>query len=340
MKLRFLKKHTYSKGAVMALLSLFCATTISFSSCSKSTVTDVPSRVKAAVEAVLPGQVGYCNENGITTGGAAGPTVVVSNATDLNTYATSSQPYVIRVSGTITLSSRIEVASNKTIQGVNAAAKIVGNIYIANGAGNVIVSNLNITNPAGDGITIRGSHHVWVNHCAIFDCSDGLCDINYEADYITVSWCKFYYVNQVDHRYTMILGSAGAEVEGKLHVTLHHNWWGAKCDQRMPSGTLGNAHIFNNYFTSEGNYYCSNARAGSKWWCENNYYYKVNNPCYEQDGGKIRTIGNIYDQCTGSITVGGTSVVSQPTYPYTLTAASSVPAVVSGGAGPQATPAF
>ncbi|MBW8684677.1 pectate lyase family protein [Chitinophaga rhizophila] len=318
-----------------------------FSSCSKSEVAGkvstsdaIASVTTAAAAAALPGQTGYCNVNGSTTGGGAGPTVTVSNLNDFRTYATSSSPYVIRVSGSINLNGRVAIASNKTIQGVNASARITGNIYIANGTTNVIISNLNITNPDGDGITIRNGNHVWVDHCAIFDCSDGLADINNQSDYITVSWCKFYYVNQTAHRFTMILGSVGAEVDGKLHVTLHHNWWGAKCDQRMPSGTQGNAHLYNNYFSCEGNSYASDARAGSFWYSDYNYYQKVNNPLSEQLGGKIRVVGNIYNQCTGKITKGETTTVAPPPYNYAITPAQDVPAVVMNGAGPRATPTF
>ncbi|MFD2351992.1 RICIN domain-containing protein [Nonomuraea ferruginea] len=56
-----------------------------------------------------------------TTGGAAGQTVTVTTYADLVRYATASQPYVIRVNGTLAASPRgseIRVASEKTIAGV------------------------------------------------------------------------------------------------------------------------------------------------------------------------------------------------------------------------------
>ncbi len=49
------------------------------------------------------------------TGGAGGTTVTVGNATDLLTYAQSIQPYVIKISGTITYAGYISISSNKTI---------------------------------------------------------------------------------------------------------------------------------------------------------------------------------------------------------------------------------
>src|ERR1044072_8989845 len=123
-------------------------------------------------------QDGYCMTNGTTTGGAGGTTVTVTTAANLITYATSASPYIIRVSGTITLSSRLDVTANKTIEGVNTSSTINGNINI--GVNNVIVRNLTITNTSGtglgDGISIWGGTHVWVDHVSFVDCSDGSCD--------------------------------------------------------------------------------------------------------------------------------------------------------------------
>ena len=44
---------------------------------------------------------GFATINGDTTGGAAGPTVVVSNAADFATYAKTNLPYIVQVDGTI-----------------------------------------------------------------------------------------------------------------------------------------------------------------------------------------------------------------------------------------------
>ncbi len=96
---------------------------------------------------------------GNATGGAGGTAVTVTGAADFTTYATSSSPYIITVSGTITLTGNVLVQSNKTIQGINESATINGNLKLAgSGVSNVIIQYLNITNPAAvgdkDGITI------------------------------------------------------------------------------------------------------------------------------------------------------------------------------------------
>jgi pectate lyase len=280
-------------------------------------------------------QDGYCMVNGTTTGGKGGSIVTVSNATDLINYAKSSSAYIIKVSGTITLTSRLDVAANKTIEGINSSSKIIGNISI--GVNNVIIRNLTFTNPSGyglgDGISIWGGTHVWVDHVTFFDCADGCCDINHLADYVTVSYCKFYYINQTDHRFAMILGGDPYDAPGdKLHVTLHHNWFADKCDQRMPSGSYSNAHIYNNYFSCSGNSYCTNARIGTHWLVQNNYYKQVNNPCYYENGGIMQISGNNYDNCTGKQTTASNGTVKVP-YSYSLTSTSDVPSVVMASAG-------
>src|ERR1700681_704270 len=58
-------------------------------------------------------------QNG-TTGGAGGPTVTVSSASALSSAAGRSGALIVQVSGTITLSSDVKVASNKTIVGLGS----------------------------------------------------------------------------------------------------------------------------------------------------------------------------------------------------------------------------
>jgi pectinesterase len=271
---------------------------------------------------------------GVNTGGNSGPQVIVSTPSELIAYAESVKPYRIIIDGTIDMGTRkVNLTSYKTIEGANDRSKLIGNLNCTNGNGHIIIKNLTITNPYGDGVTIWNAHHVFVNHVTFVDCADGSCDINNGSDFVTVSWCKFYYVNQTKHKYVMILGGDPYDAPGdKLHVTIHHNWLAEGCDQRMPSGSYSNAHLYNNYFSSAGNSYCTNARIGTNWLAENNYYDGVKNPCYYQDGGKITMIGNVFNNCTGTISEGTVSSL-QPSYPYSLTPANDVPEVVMVGAG-------
>ncbi len=285
------------------------------------------------------------------TGGAGGTTHFVTTAADLQARLQASGPAIITVSGTIDLRSlsgkRVDVKSNKTLQGADASATLIGTINI-DGVQNVIVRGLNITNPGttlengtgprysdgGDGISIRNSNGVLVTHCTFFDCADGMCDLTYDVANATVSWNKFYYTSaQTSHRFTMILGNEATVVP--ITATLHHNWWAERADQRMPASSNARGHMFNNYFTPAGNSYASNARDNSQLFIEHHYYGTgVKDPVGKSTGttALIRTIGNIYDGTSGQYDL-GTDLVFTPPYSYELTPAAGVPALVSAHAG-------
>ncbi len=286
-------------------------------------------------------QDGFCMVNGTTTGGAGGPTVTVTNGTDFATQISLAGPRIVQVSGPISVGT-VYCGSDKTIIGLGTNAALLGHLNIS-GVSNVIVRNLRITNPGNDGITIRerngnpGSHHVWVDHCTFIDCGDGSCDMSVGAQYNTVSWCKFIYPTQLEHRFTMIADGYNNTAAGVTNwgwYTLHHNWWSARCDQRMPASSYGRIHMYNNFFNCTNNSYSSNARAETEILSERNYYLRVDDALYADadKNGKIRTNGNIYVSITGLLTA-GTDTVFTPPYPYVLDAAADVPNLVTNGAG-------
>jgi pectate lyase len=292
---------------------------------------------------VLPGLAlpclgadGFATVNGTCTGGAGGEVVTVTNSTEFVRYATRTEPYVIRVPGTIAFRTAA-VKSHKTILGVGTNPTLIGELQIS-GVSNIVVQNLFITNPGpspggtGDGVRIyNGAHHIWVDHCSIYDCSDGLCDVTTGSDYVTVSWCKFYYTQQTTHRFSMLVAASDTDA-GQYRITLHHNWWAQGCDQRMPMSRYGIIHLYNNYFSATNNSYCSNARTNAQFLSEHNFYAGVDDPIYKTSNGRIRTVGNIYRGCTGLIDA-GTDTVFSPPYAYSPDVASEVPALVQAGAG-------
>jgi autotransporter-associated beta strand protein len=284
-------------------------------------------------------QDGFCMVNGITTGGVGGPTVTVTNGTDFNTQINIAGPRIIQVSGPISIG-RIFTTANKTIIGLSTNATLLGNLNIS-GVSNVIVRNLRITDPGNDGLTIRengalpGSHHIWIDHCTFYDCGDGACDMNNGAQYNTVSWCKFIYPTQLEHRFTMIAdGFASGGTTNFGYYTLHHNWWSTRCDQRMAASSYGRIHYYNNFFNCTNNFYASNARTGTEINSQNNYYAGVKDAMTVSSGtdGKIQTSGNLYAGCTGTIHP-GTDTVFAPPYAYTPDSTVDVPNLVTNGAG-------
>jgi autotransporter-associated beta strand protein len=118
------------------------------------------------------------------------------------------------------------------------------------------------------------------------------------------------------------------------HITLHHNWWSSRADQRMAATSDALVHYYNNYFNCTNNSYCSNARDEAELNSENNFYAGVKDPIGISSGtnGKIKTSGNTYAGCSGTIHPGTDSVFIPP-YAYALDATANVPNLVASGAG-------
>jgi len=295
---------------------------------------------------------GYATVNGGTTGGAAGTTVIVSTLEEIQAHVgVRSGPRILQVRGTIDLGkSSVRIGDNKTIIGLGDDATLVGSLK-AYRNNNIIIRNLRLTNPNRtgdkDGLTLQECLNVWVDHCTFVDCADGSLDIAHGADWITVSWCKFYYTEAANnHRFVNLIGHSdknGGKDTGKLHVTFHHNWWGELCHERMPRLRFGRVHSFNNYFNAPGNNYCIRAARDSEVRLENNYFHDVRNPweVYVTTGskGKVFASGNelvgtsISASGGKSLLVPGTDVVFEPAYTYLLDEAKQVRDLVTKHAG-------
>jgi pectate lyase len=275
---------------------------------------------------------------GANNGGNSGTAVTVTTAAQLASYAGSNTAYNITVLGTIDFGTNgsFSVGSNTTIQGANSSATIKGTITI-NGVSNVIIKNLNITANTGgagdnDGITIRGgATGILVTKCNIYDCTDGLLDVTHGGGTATISWCKFYYTRDNGHNFSCLIGASNTDA-GTYKLTYHHNWWAQGCQQRMAAARFGPTHFYNNYFSCAGNYYCTTSRNVGEMLAQNNYYNGVSNPLDKVESGKLKTSGNVFNNCTGSQVTSNDAVFTPP-YTYSLTSANSVPSEVQAGAG-------
>ncbi|MCU0788378.1 MAG: hypothetical protein MUC91_09355, partial [Verrucomicrobia bacterium] len=374
---------TASGSAPLAYQWYFNTLPISGANASVHTVTGVTTNDAGAFHVVISNSVGsvtssvailtvvpppaagtpdaYATVGAGTTGGAGGPTVTVSTKEDFEFYVdNNSGPFIVQVQGTINLgSSNVRVRDNKTIVGLGTDAGLVGNLKVF-GNNNVIIRNLHLTNPSGagdsDGLTLHECLNVWVDHCTFKDCDDGSLDIAHGADWITVSWCHFYYTNPGNtHRFANLVGhsdssTAEAEDTGKLHVTFHHNWWGQLVHERMPRVRFGRVHVYNNYFNSPGNNYCIRAARDSEILVENNYFDTVKNvwELYRTVGadGKVFATNNVEVATTWStgdpdsvqipgtdILEGGANGLNPPPYAYTLDPAAGIPSAVTNNAG-------
>jgi pectate lyase len=282
-----------------------------------------------------------------TTGGAGGTTVTATTAALLKSYVESTSTYIVQVSGTIDLNSvggGVKIKSNKTIKGIGTNPKIIGRLGFTDGNSNIIIERLTITNlnyKEADGISVKNTvTNLFITKCTIYDCNDGCIDITNASDYVTVSWCKFYYTAARGHNFVNLFSSSDDAIgdRGKLRITFHHNWWSALCDQRMPRGRFGQVHVYNNYYRCTGNLYCIGVGLESQIRVESNYFDSVTNAWYNPATTPGKIGWNSDNQFVNGTTIptwapNDYNTVFTPPYSYTLDDANDIPAMVQSGAG-------
>ncbi|MBN1868001.1 polysaccharide lyase family 1 protein [Candidatus Sumerlaeota bacterium] len=269
-----------------------------------------------------------------TTGGGDGPTVTVGNYSALASYASQTTPYTILVSGTISGSTPIYVASDKTIVGMGSTARLEGFGLDLNGVSNVVIRNFTIVGSGIDGIALRYSDHVWIDHCDLSACDDGLLDITKASDYVTVSWVRF-----SNHDKTCLVCSGTSEPDdvGKLNCTFHHCRW-EDTIQRNPRVGYGKVHVFNCYYHSNSSY-CIGVHSGARVLAERNCFYRTHDVIFQNYSsdpaspfyGSCEDLGNIFDGCTGRKDDDGVSFDPGDFYmhDFVLDDATSVPSVTA-----------
>jgi len=225
-----------------------------------------------------------------TTGGdPARPYIVTSLGESgpgtLRAGLESNQPYWIGfdVEGDIVLDDdgRIEVTSNKTVDGRGRNITIKGSIRIRD-AVNVIFTDLKMENDleghctqSGDVLPIGGdrgptgadyhTRNIWINHMEIYNGGDGLIDLRGATD-VTVSWA---------HMHTHKKGLLWSDPDdgltgGGQHVTLHHSFFD-RISLRGPQFIGGWLHFYNNYQFQWYEYGAGGLRE-AQFYSENNVY--------------------------------------------------------------------
>jgi pectate lyase len=343
--------------------------------------TDVPPTPAPAVDCNVPPPAsaleGWASVAGrgvdTTTGGGNATLTVVTTLAALQNAVLGTDPAVIGVRGRLD-AGEIRIGSNKTIIGL-CGAEIHGHVEI-NGSTNVIVRNITIVGfgegncaldpsfdasvgcSSGDDAVIiqRDSHHVWFDHCAVRDGTDGNLDISNAADFVTISWTKFSYSPRTDdvgsdstggagHRYSNLVGGTDSPDDfddaNSLNVTWHHNWWADNVVERQPRVRFGQNHLYDNYWNSVTTNYCVRAGIESQILLEGNYFDHVDDPHEFNNATDQLTANisadnsNIYDATTSDMaTGGGGPAFTDPPYDYILDDGAGVPAAVTSGAGP------
>ncbi|WP_405892866.1 pectate lyase [Streptomyces sp. NBC_00104] len=279
--------------------------------------------------------VNALGQNG-TTGGVGGATVTATTTEQFLEYIDTVGPLVIRVQGTIDITSKQGVRPNKTIIGVGSSAVINGGGLEFYRSYNVIVRNIKFTDAEDDAVSVgQESHHIWIDHNEFVAPLDGAVDVVRGAEYVTVSWNWF---NKTDK--SMLLGHSdgnGSQDTGKLKVSIHHNFFDGS-RQRHPRVRFGEpVHVYNNYYKGNAVYgVASTMNAGVV--VEGNHFEGVPKPCWSASGydasgpGRLVQRNNLFPG-SGTCETNGTVTEPRTYYAYTLDPAADVPALVRAGAG-------
>ncbi|KAL0286329.1 UNVERIFIED_CONTAM: putative pectate lyase 12 [Sesamum angustifolium] len=173
---------------------------------------------------------------------------------------------VFKYNMVIKLKHELIVNNYKTIDGRGANVQITGNGCITlQYVSNVIIHNVHVYNcmPSGntnirsspthvgwrgksdgDGISIFGSRNIWIDHCALSHCTDGLVDAIMGSTAITISNNYFSHHDEV-----MLLGHDDKYLpDSGMQVTIAFNRFGEGLVQRMPRCRRGYMHVVNNDF--------------------------------------------------------------------------------------------
>lgn len=212
-------------------------------------------------------------------GGKGGQIYVVTDSSDrdpanpvpgtLRHAVIQEEPLWIVFAADMTINLRHELIFNsfKTVDGRGANVEVTGHGCITlQYVSHVIIHNIHVhhckpsgntnirASPThvgwrgvsdGDGISIFGSRDIWIDHCSLSYCTDGLIDAIMGSTSITISNNHFAHHDEVmllghDDRYTPDRG---------MQVTIAFNHFGQGLIQRMPRCRLGYIHVVNNDFT-------------------------------------------------------------------------------------------
>lgn len=293
--------------------------------------------VKRAAAATDACDIGYCTQNGGTTGGGDGDSTTVTTFDELVEAAGADGAAIIIVDGEITGNDVVDVASDKTIIGATGSSMTGVGLRIKD-VSNVIVRNMKISKvlaDAGDAIAIQAASNVWIDHVDLSsdqdngkDYYDGLCDVTHASNYVTISNTYFH-----DHYKASLVGHSDSNADedtGNLIVTYANNYW-QNINSRGPSFRFGTGHIFNSYMDTMDT--GINTRMGAQLLIESSVFSGVSDAIESADSDEVGyAVCNDIDLGDGANTADEGTLTSVP-YDYTLLGSDAVVASVTAEAG-------
>jgi len=244
---------------------------------------------------------GWAAQEGGTAGGALADPAHVYTVRDraqlLAALAAPAPARIVRVAASIDMSEgrpfagsedqarrgSVRLPANTTLIGTAPGAGFVNASLQVAHVSQVVIRNLAIRNPCDvgprwdpqdgargnwnaqfDGISISGSHHVWIDHNSLSDapdtddrqaidngmrkqCHDGALDITGASDFVSVTYNHF-----ALHEKTMLVGASdrASGDAGHLRVTLKANLF-EHVAERAPRVRYGQVHLLNNYYVGD-----------------------------------------------------------------------------------------
>ncbi|XP_021599937.1 putative pectate lyase 2 [Manihot esculenta] len=199
----------------------------------------------------------------------------------------------------ITLKNELIMNSFKTIDGRGSKVEIAyGACITIQGVSHVIIHGISIhdckpggsgmvrSSPThvgerrgsdGDGIAIFAASNVWIDHCYVAHCTDGLIDVIHASTGVTISNNYF-----AQHDKVMLLGhNDGYSADKVMKVTIAFNHFGTGLIERMPRVRFGYAHVANNRY-DEWRMYAIGGSANPTIFSEGNYFIAPDDPSSKQ----------------------------------------------------------
>ncbi|MFS8465842.1 pectate lyase [Xanthomonas campestris pv. raphani] len=363
----------------IAQVGITKAATGGFSSASISSETAITVATLAELTAALNAKHHHIIIGGNIYGGPKLTTLNFSS-TDWNNTTIEGAPGGRAVLQNI----QLKFSGEKLPAGENIQNVVIRNISFAGNIGDLQSLPYQVKGTSNNiginymGVSLRRTSNAWIDHCNFYDMSDDLLLVSMSSDYITLSYNHFYFSNSwvtmnpdpvwswVDKSYHDLANERLAILVGynkndsyiyggnKLHVTLHHNWFGPNLAGRPL--LRGWVHAYNNYFDNstlpngtrtaadgrrygKQQYNALQIGSGSIIFSESNYFYKTNvsNHIRLESSGDIYNFHekkNVYDATTGDSATGSTFNNAPVKYSYEPDDAARVPGIVRSNAGP------
>ncbi|XP_061340780.1 putative pectate lyase 2 [Gastrolobium bilobum] len=138
----------------------------------------------------------------------------------------------------------------------------------------------------GDAISVFASSNIWIDHCFLARCTDGLVDVTHASTSVTISNNYF-----TQHDKVMLLGhNDDYSTDRIMKVTVAFNRFARGLIQRMPRVRFGYAHVVNNRY-DEWLMYAIGGSADPTILSEGNYFVASNDYVAKQVT-KRETSGN------------------------------------------------